>query len=128
VVARLTTALRADPALAHVSSITSVLDQAAGRHSATALAAVESRPGARSLLGDVVNADRGGDATLVPAAMRLMGRANWWVPRWLDRLLPRAEPTASAHRVSRREATIGGGATGQFGRQSSLPDSGPQHR
>src|SRR3990170_1478144 len=26
---------------------------------------------------------------LVPAAMRLMGRANWWLPRSLDRLLPR---------------------------------------
>jgi RND superfamily putative drug exporter len=26
---------------------------------------------------------------LVPAAMRLMGSANWWLPRFLDRLLPR---------------------------------------
>src|SRR5690606_5443164 len=26
---------------------------------------------------------------LVPATMKLMGRANWWLPRWLDRLLPR---------------------------------------
>jgi RND superfamily putative drug exporter len=26
---------------------------------------------------------------LVPAAMELMGRANWWAPRWLVRLLPR---------------------------------------
>ena len=25
---------------------------------------------------------------LVPATMRLMGEANWWMPRWLDRLLP----------------------------------------
>ncbi len=25
---------------------------------------------------------------LVPATMRLMGEANWWLPRWLDRLLP----------------------------------------
>ncbi len=25
---------------------------------------------------------------LVPATMSLMGRWNWWVPRWLDRLLP----------------------------------------
>jgi RND superfamily putative drug exporter len=25
---------------------------------------------------------------LVPAAMALMGRANWWLPGWLDRLLP----------------------------------------
>jgi putative drug exporter of the RND superfamily len=26
---------------------------------------------------------------LVPAVMELMGRANWWIPRWLDRALPR---------------------------------------
>ncbi|MDQ0938635.1 MMPL family transporter [Streptomyces sp. V1I1] len=25
---------------------------------------------------------------LVPAAMALIGRANWWIPRWLDRRLP----------------------------------------
>ena len=25
---------------------------------------------------------------LVPALMQLAGRANWWLPRWLDRLLP----------------------------------------
>jgi RND superfamily putative drug exporter len=25
---------------------------------------------------------------LVPATMRLMGAANWWLPGWLDRLLP----------------------------------------
>jgi RND superfamily putative drug exporter len=28
---------------------------------------------------------------LVPAVMQLMGRANWWIPRWLDRLLPRLD-------------------------------------
>jgi RND superfamily putative drug exporter len=36
------------------------------------------------------------DATLirvlmVPAAMRLLGRWNWWMPKWLDRRLPRFE-------------------------------------
>ncbi len=25
---------------------------------------------------------------LVPATMKLMGKANWWLPAWLDRLLP----------------------------------------
>ena len=25
---------------------------------------------------------------LVPSTMVLLGRANWWIPRWLDRLLP----------------------------------------
>ncbi len=28
---------------------------------------------------------------LVPAAMQLLGEWNWWMPRWLDRLLPRLE-------------------------------------
>jgi putative drug exporter of the RND superfamily len=33
---------------------------------------------------------------LVPAAMHLFGRANWWLPRWLDRRMPRlaVEPEA----------------------------------
>ena len=26
---------------------------------------------------------------LVPSLMRLFGRANWWLPGWLDRRLPR---------------------------------------
>jgi RND superfamily putative drug exporter len=25
---------------------------------------------------------------LVPATMELLGNANWWLPRWLDRILP----------------------------------------
>ena len=25
---------------------------------------------------------------LVPATMELMGDWNWWLPKWLDRLLP----------------------------------------
>ena len=25
---------------------------------------------------------------LVPATMSLVGRANWWLPNWLDRILP----------------------------------------
>jgi len=28
---------------------------------------------------------------MVPAVMRLLGRWNWWIPGWLDRLLPRIE-------------------------------------
>ena len=28
---------------------------------------------------------------LVPATMTLVGDANWWLPKWLDRLLPRLE-------------------------------------
>ncbi|HWV34751.1 MAG TPA: MMPL family transporter, partial [Thermomicrobiales bacterium] len=28
-------------------------------------------------------------ALLVPATMRLLGSWNWWLPAWLDRILPR---------------------------------------
>ncbi len=33
---------------------------------------------------------------LVPAVMHLSGRANWWLPGWLDRILPHLsiEPAA----------------------------------
>ncbi|MFP5452051.1 MAG: MMPL family transporter [Thermoleophilia bacterium] len=31
---------------------------------------------------------------LVPASMTLLGRANWWLPGWLDRLLPGGSRTA----------------------------------
>ncbi len=41
------------------------------------------------------------DATVVrvvavPATMRLLGRWNWWMPRWLDRLLPHLEAPAES--------------------------------
>jgi len=26
---------------------------------------------------------------LVPATMELLGDRNWWIPRWLDRILPK---------------------------------------
>lgn len=39
---------------------------------------------------------------LVPATMELMGDTNWWLPRWLDRLLPKIDlegtHTVAAHR------------------------------
>ncbi|MFC9589459.1 MMPL family transporter [Streptomyces sp. NPDC056944] len=33
---------------------------------------------------------------LVPATMTLLGRANWWLPKWLDRMLPRGPVDADA--------------------------------
>ncbi|MBI2710747.1 MAG: MMPL family transporter [Actinobacteria bacterium] len=32
---------------------------------------------------------------LVPATMELLGDRNWWLPRWLDRLLPRVDVEGS---------------------------------
>jgi RND superfamily putative drug exporter len=28
---------------------------------------------------------------LVPATMELLGAKNWWMPAWLDRILPRID-------------------------------------
>ena len=48
------------------------------------------------------------DATIVrmvlaPAAMQLLGRANWWIPRWLDRALPRLDGDGvHSHAVTER--------------------------
>jgi RND superfamily putative drug exporter len=33
---------------------------------------------------------------LVPATMTLMGKANWWLPGWLDRLLPKLDIDGAA--------------------------------
>jgi RND superfamily putative drug exporter len=32
---------------------------------------------------------------LVPATMSLLGRANWWLPAWLDRILPHLDLEAA---------------------------------
>ena len=37
---------------------------------------------------------------LVPATMKLMGNANWWLPGWLNRRLPNIDIDGSAGRVS----------------------------
>jgi len=34
---------------------------------------------------------------LVPATMSLVGRANWWLPGWLDRLLPHLDLEGGSH-------------------------------
>jgi RND superfamily putative drug exporter len=34
---------------------------------------------------------------LVPATMELLGDKNWWIPRWLDRILPKIDVEGSRH-------------------------------
>jgi RND superfamily putative drug exporter len=43
---------------------------------------------------------------LVPATMELLGARNWWLPRWLDRLVPRlnAEGTSTGGGIDRHDA------------------------
>ncbi len=37
---------------------------------------------------------------LVPATMELLGDRNWWLPRWLDRLLPKIDVEGSTHHAT----------------------------
>ena len=41
---------------------------------------------------------------LVPALMSLLGRANWWIPRWLDAVLPRVQLEPGADEVTDDDA------------------------
>ena len=36
-------------------------------------------------------------ALVVPATMRLMGKANWWSPKWMDRLFPVKKDSVEDH-------------------------------
>jgi RND superfamily putative drug exporter len=36
---------------------------------------------------------------LVPATMELLGDRNWWLPRWLDRLLPKIDVEGHGERA-----------------------------
>ncbi len=42
---------------------------------------------------------------LVPATMELLGSRNWWLPKWLDRVLPRVDLEGHANQVPLRAAT-----------------------
>ncbi len=48
---------------------------------------------------------------LVPSAMELMGKANWWAPEWLVRMLPTIRVDAEPENVP-TGAGGGGGAGG----------------
>ncbi len=52
---------------------------------------------------------------LVPAAMELMGKWNWWLPGWLERILPHADFEAS-------------GRSGDDDQDAAPPSSGPSDR
>ncbi len=41
---------------------------------------------------------------LVPALLTLLGRSAWWIPRWLDKLLPTIDVEGAAFDDDRREA------------------------
>ena len=43
---------------------------------------------------------------LVPATMELLGARNWWIPKWLDRVLPRLNVEGPAYAEPSIEETI----------------------
>jgi RND superfamily putative drug exporter len=43
---------------------------------------------------------------LVPATMELLGAANWWLPRSLDRILPRISLEGGATGTTRAEPNV----------------------
>jgi RND superfamily putative drug exporter len=63
---------------------------------------------------------------LVPATMELLGKANWWFPKWLDRIVPRVSVEAPAV-LAREEAvplavaTLAEDATPEMATPPELP-------
>lgn len=64
-IARLTAALQADTHVARVVSVTEILDQYAGNHNASTLAAAAAVPQAAELLAELVNFGRGSNVTTI---------------------------------------------------------------
>jgi len=50
---------------------------------------------------------------LVPATMELLGDKNWWLPRWLDRILPNLDVEGHGEPAVPVEATDGTGVDGE---------------
>ncbi len=59
--------------------------------------------------------------TIVPAVMILLGERAWWLPRWLDRILPNVDVEGSSleHRVRARNEMPEGAPVPE-----ALPDLG----
>ena len=53
---------------------------------------------------------------LVPATMALLGRWNWWLPAWLDRLLPRLDVEGPGTLAPERGAVAGAETLGERSR------------
>ena len=78
---------------------------------------------------------------LVPATMELLGDKNWWLPRWLDRILPHHQhrghaPTTSATSTTtsprptasssgRASSTVHGARLRRHGRRMAATDTSP---
>ena len=50
---------------------------------------------------------------LVPATMELLGDRNWWLPRWLDRILPNIDVEGHAEPLPEMAAAPGANGHGK---------------
>jgi hypothetical protein len=71
------------------------------------------------------------DATIVrmvrvPAVMQLLGRANWWLPGWLDGTLPRIDAEPAPRPTGRRRGvtTTSDHSEAPSAACASVPDAG----
>ena len=62
---------------------------------------------------------------LVPATMELLGDRNWWIPRWLDRILPRVHIEAPPDLDARARRAGAGTADQDRIAQTKRPRRGP---
>ena len=51
---------------------------------------------------------------LVPATMQLLGERNWWLPRWLDRLLPSIDVEGHTAGVDPVDQSVDGSVHGSI--------------
>ncbi|MEV5569920.1 MMPL family transporter [Spirillospora sp. NPDC052269] len=64
--------------------------------------------------------------TVVPAVMALFGKAAWWLPRWLDRLLPNVDVEGEKLRHVLGEGAGSGPANGDGEGDGDVPSAGPR--
>ena len=63
---------------------------------------------------------------LVPAAMALLGKANWWLPAWLDRILPQVSVEGGHHaHAATPDSAVGGAAAGPVAGTGQEPAKEP---
>ncbi|MFI1439190.1 MMPL family transporter [Streptomyces fructofermentans] len=63
---------------------------------------------------------------LVPSTMYLLGRANWWLPRWMDRVLPHLDPEGRAATVPGAAADAGRERSTVVGSAERMPADGTE--
>ncbi|GGU00649.1 MULTISPECIES: MMPL family transporter [Streptomyces] len=65
---------------------------------------------------------------LVPALMHMLGGANWWLPRWLDRRLPRISIEAQESRTAADAREEAGEEAGRDAREDAAHAKIPSQR